>query len=168
MRRQERQIDLARIKDVVESNHILRLGMLSEDYPYVVPVNYGYEWLDDQLVIYIHGARQGKKISSIKANPKVCIEMDHDSEMISGGSIAPDYSTAFSSVIGLGLAEIVTDLEVKKHALDLLMRHETGKGLSNYDLIPDQKVNATAIIKISIEKITGKAHQLPKKDNQDE
>lgn len=43
MRRQERQIDLARIKDVVESNHILRLGMLSEDYPYVVPVNYGYE-----------------------------------------------------------------------------------------------------------------------------
>ncbi|WP_225423239.1 pyridoxamine 5'-phosphate oxidase family protein [Paucilactobacillus nenjiangensis] len=89
MRRQERQIDLARIKDVVESNHILRLGMLSEDYPYVVPVNYGYEWLDDQLVIYIHGARQGKKISSIKANPKVCIEMDHDSEMISGGFNCP-------------------------------------------------------------------------------
>ena len=33
------------------------------DYPYVVPLHFGYEIVDDILYIYVHGYHEGKKFN---------------------------------------------------------------------------------------------------------
>lgn len=70
MRRAKRLVtDIELIKKLVEEVQVVRIAMNGEIYPYVVPVNFGYSWdNNDQLTLYIHGAKEGKE--SINARKK--------------------------------------------------------------------------------------------------
>ena len=49
MRRKKRQVtDLESIKNLVEKSQVVRIALNGEDYPYVVPVNFGYEWNEEK------------------------------------------------------------------------------------------------------------------------
>lgn len=58
----KRQVtDRKSIQNLVEEAQVVRIALNGEDYPYVVPVNYGYEWENDQLTLFVHGATEGKR-----------------------------------------------------------------------------------------------------------
>lgn len=160
MRRKEREIiEKETLKAIVDSAHIVHLGLFDESYPYVVPVNYGYEWTEnEQLILYIHGARQGKKVSLIKKNPNVCIQLDTNHALIEMGRIAEKYSFAYQSIIGYGTATFIDEIEEKIHAIECLMIHETKKDLTHFAPLPENVVIGTGIIKIVIDSLTGKEH----------
>ena len=86
MRRAKRQVtDIELIKKLIEEVQVVRLAINGEIYPYVVPVNFGYSWdNNDQLTLYIHGAKEGKKVSMLEKNPLVAIEMDSHHKLIEG------------------------------------------------------------------------------------
>ena len=70
MRRQDRMVtNIDEIKGILNSTRIIHLGMMDGDYPYVVPLHFGYEIVDDILYIYVHGYHEGKKFNLIKVNP---------------------------------------------------------------------------------------------------
>lgn len=161
MRRKERQIELPEIKAVIEQCKVMHLAMNDQPFPYVVPTNYGYEWQGDTLILYSHGARQGKKRTLIAKDPHVCVEIDGGATLMTAGQSAPDYSAAYQSVIGFGIAELVDDPAVKWHALDLLMQHETGRKLASFDTLADHQIQGVGVIKITIAEFTGKAHHQP-------
>ena len=102
---------------------------MDEEYPYIVPLNYGFEFVDKKLVSYMHGAKEGRKIDLIHKNNKVCVEAECNVEMISGGEIACKYGYAYASLIGNGRVEIVEDTREKIHGLNLLMQSQTGINL---------------------------------------
>ena len=89
MRRQDRRVtDIEEIKGILNSTRIIHLGMMDGDYPYVVPLHFGFEFIDEVLYIYVHGHYEGKKFDLIKANPHVFIEIDgSDEALVSGGDI---------------------------------------------------------------------------------
>lgn len=160
MRRKKRQVtDLETIKNLVEKSQVVRIALNGEDYPYVVPVNYGYEWKDEQLNLYVHGANEGKKVSMIKDNPKVAIEMDGNHKLVEGNRNAASYSYAYQSLIGFGTAELLEDLEERRKALILLMDH-AAKG-ADYDEIPEAMLKRTGIIKITLDSYTMKENVHP-------
>jgi nitroimidazol reductase NimA-like FMN-containing flavoprotein (pyridoxamine 5'-phosphate oxidase superfamily) len=164
MRRKEREIlNLDKIKEVVEDCHIVRLAMFDEPYPYIVPVNFGYHWEESNLTLYIHGARQGKKVDLLKKNTKIAVEMDCNHELIEAGTVAEKYSYAYQSLIGYGDAFIIQDLDEKKQALQLLMTHEVKH--TNYNFPDDKKIAATGVIKIVLSSYTCKEHIHPNKQN---
>ncbi|MEG0373253.1 pyridoxamine 5'-phosphate oxidase family protein [Enterococcus viikkiensis] len=160
MRRQKRQVtDFETIKQMVEESQVLRIAMNGEDYPYVVPVNFGYEWADEELILYVHGASEGKKVSMIKKNPKVAVEMDGKHQLINGSRNAASYSYAYQSLIGFGKAEVVEDLEVKRHALHILMAHAAKD--RPFDEIPEKMLQRTGVIKIVLASYTMKENHHP-------
>ena len=68
MRRQDRRVtDIEEIKGILNSTRIIHLGMMDGDYPYVVPLHFGFECIDEVLYIYVHGHHEGKKFDLIKA-----------------------------------------------------------------------------------------------------
>lgn len=164
MRRRERQIDITEIKTIVEQCRVMHIALNDQPFPYVVPTNYGYEWVDDKLILYSHGARQGKKRTLIAADPHVCVEIDGGAQLMPAGEDAPDYSAAYQSVIGYGEAELVDDPQEKWHALDLLMQHETGRSLATFAELPAHKLNGVGVIKITLAALSGKAHHAPSPD----
>lgn len=160
MRRKDRIVeDFERIREIVECCHVVRIGMFDEEYPYVVPANFGYEWQDNDLILFIHGAKAGKKVDCLKKNPKVCIELDGNHQLMPGGKNAANCSYAYHSFIGYGEADFLTGLQEKKRGLDLLMVHEVKDAV--YDM-PMAIVEKTSVVKIKVTNFTAKEHPMPK------
>ncbi len=76
MKRFEREVvDFELIDAMLKEIHILNLGMNDADgFPYVVPLNFGYEFNADELRVYIHCMKLGKKVDLIQKDNKVCCE----------------------------------------------------------------------------------------------
>ncbi len=156
IRRKDRSVtDLEQIKKVVDDAKILHLGLLDDDFPYIVPLHYGYEYdaEADCFTFYIHGAKVGHKIDLILKNQNVCIELETDVELDPAGDIACQYGSFYSSFIGQGNASIIEDIENKKHALNMLMINQTGMAFE----FTEQMVQAVAVIKVEIANYTVKA-----------
>ena len=77
MRRKDREIlDLDKIESIIAGARYMHLGMFEENYPYVVPLHYGYEMKDGKLTFYVHGAKEGHKLDCLRKNDHVFVEID--------------------------------------------------------------------------------------------
>ena len=71
--REVKEVEL--IKAILDEMDHVHLGMMDEDgYPYVVPLNFGYEIKDNKLYIYTHFSKRGHKLDLLKKNPHVCAQ----------------------------------------------------------------------------------------------
>ena len=153
MRRSDREVtELQQILRIVDGAKILHLGLLDEGCPYVVPMHYGYEYKDGALIFYLHGAREGHKLDLIRRNPSVCVELECETALLSGGDDPCRYSAAFASVIGRGRAELPDDPAQKAEALRRLMLHQTGRDF----VIRPEMTAAVAVIRLVIPDFTAK------------
>lgn len=59
MRRKDREVqDRQEIFDILRRCDTVRIGIQGEKYPYVVPVSFGMEVVNDQAVVYFHCAQK--------------------------------------------------------------------------------------------------------------
>lgn len=159
MTRREREVtDINEIIKILDTAKVAHIGLVDGDEPYVVPMNYGYTMENGKLTIYLHGAKRGRKIDVIRANPKVFFEAECNIIPFEG-DIACRYGIAYESIMGKGLAVIVEDVEEKKKALSLLMKTQTGK-----DFEFEEKMTAfVSIIRIDVSEYTAKYRPMPQK-----
>ena len=156
MTKRERQItDEAQILHILDTAKVLHLGLAVDNEPYVVPMNYGYTMEDGKLTVYVHGAKWGRKLDVIRANPKVFCTLECDVVPFDG-DIACRYGTTYASIMGLGKAEILEDVEEKKKGLSILMNTQTGKDFT----FDDKMVSIVSVIKIDIAEYTAKERPL--------
>ena len=159
MTRREQQItDINEIIDILEKSKVVHVGMIDGDEPYVVPMNYGYIFEEGKLTLYLHGAKRGRKIDALMANPKVFFEMCCDVTPFEG-DVACRYGTTYASIMGRGLASVIEDVEEKKKALTLLMKAQTGKDFT----FEDKLTTVVSIIRIDTLEFTAKKRPFPKK-----
>ena len=72
MRQRARQVtDRALICAMLDEMDVLYLGMNDGEFPYVVPLNFGYTF-DDELTFYFHCAKEGHKLDCLARDPNVC------------------------------------------------------------------------------------------------
>lgn len=152
MTRREREItDINEIINILNKSKVLHLGLVDGDEPYVVPMNYGYEFVEGKLIIYLHGARRGRKLDIIRKNPKVFVEMECDIVPFEG-EVACKYGITYASVMGRGTAVITEDADEKIHALTVLMKTQTGKDFE----FNEKLASVVSIIRIDITEFTAK------------
>jgi nitroimidazol reductase NimA-like FMN-containing flavoprotein (pyridoxamine 5'-phosphate oxidase superfamily) len=152
MRRSEKEIaDRDEIDAVIEGSEVCRLAFAVADQPYLVPASFGY----DGQAIYFHTAATGKKIDCIEANNRVCFELERGVQLIPGSEKACTWSFAFESVIGYGRVSELVTADQKRHGLDRIMRHYSGRSW-DYD---QAALDSTRVWKITIESMTGKRSQ---------
>jgi nitroimidazol reductase NimA-like FMN-containing flavoprotein (pyridoxamine 5'-phosphate oxidase superfamily) len=149
MRRKEKAItDETEIIDILSSETVCRLAFAEKNIPYIVPVNFGYR----NRALYIHSAQEGRKISIIEKNDLVCFEIESGVRMISAGS-ACGFSMAYRSLIGYGKASFLYDSGLKREALNIIMKKQTGSEGWSFS---EKSLEKTAVIKVQIESISGK------------
>ncbi len=139
-----------RMESFLNAAKILRLGFSEEPYPYIVPLHYGWisgqEAEDFMLTFYMHSAKEGRKVELLSHERSVCVEIDRDGGIISGGEEACRYSAAFASFIGFGTASVVTDVEEACKGLSVLMEHQTGRA---WTIRPEQ-AGKVAVLRVKI------------------
>lgn len=154
MRRSDREIkDLKEIIGIMEKCDVCRLALRDEEYPYIVPLNFGLEVKDSQILLYFHGAPEGKKLDLIKKDNRVCFEMDCAHKLVMDKEQG-NCSMNYESVIGRGIIEFVPEKE-KYEALCILMKQYHQKSFSfNKEMMP-----RTAVLRLVVEEVTGKARR---------
>ncbi|MBE6783981.1 MAG: pyridoxamine 5'-phosphate oxidase family protein [Ruminococcaceae bacterium] len=159
MTRREREVtDINKILEILDKAKVVRIGLVDGDEAYVVPMNYGYTYENEKLTLYLHGARRGRKLDLMRANPKVFFEMDCDIVPFEG-EVACKYGITYSSIMGRGLATIVEDPEEKMKALSILMKTQTGKDFE----FNEKLVSVVAVIRIDAVEFTAKHRPAPVK-----
>lgn len=157
MRRTDREVtDTEEIQQIFDDCKVCRIGLMDEDGPYIVPMNYGYIREEGKMVLYFHGAKEGKKIDLIRKNPQVGIEIDYRHELIEGNT-ACQYSYLFASIIGKGTASIIDNPKEKLKALNVIMKHQTGKDFDEFQKNPMLE-KAVAIIRVDLKEYSCKKH----------
>jgi nitroimidazol reductase NimA-like FMN-containing flavoprotein (pyridoxamine 5'-phosphate oxidase superfamily) len=96
--------------------------------PYLVPLNFGFEYREGILVLYFHCAAEGRKLDILRNNGArpICFEMDGAHRLIENPQ-GCGYSFGYESVIGKGTVEFIEDREGKVRGLELLLRHQSGQ-----------------------------------------
>ena len=150
MRRKEREItDKAVLEQLLMQTQICRLGLYDGKWPYVVPVNMGYE----AGRIYFHSSKKGKKMEILRHSPNVCFEVDSDVEIVTG-ELPCNWTTNYKSVIGFGTAVILEDEAEKLAGMRVIMRRHGGPT----EGFKPESLAATVVVRIDIASMTGKAN----------
>jgi nitroimidazol reductase NimA-like FMN-containing flavoprotein (pyridoxamine 5'-phosphate oxidase superfamily) len=127
MRRTDREItDIGEKLGILGKAKVLRLAMTLDNQPYVVPLNFGFEYTGGRLFLYFHCAQTGRKANILSKNSRVCFEVDGEHRLVTGEA-ACEYGFSYESVIGFGEAEPLEEESEKVRALTILMKHQTGQ-----------------------------------------
>ncbi|MGA2207799.1 MAG: pyridoxamine 5'-phosphate oxidase family protein [Terracidiphilus sp.] len=156
MRRHDRALAEAEAREILARAEHGVLATAGEDgWPYAVPLN--HVLVGDAL--YVHCAFEGHKLENIAHEERVSYCA------VAGATVVPSMlSTLYESAIVFGRAALVTDGDEKRRALKLLMERFCGTGEETDKQFEEhmRKNRAgrdTAVIRIQIERITGKAHR---------
>lgn len=157
MRRKDREVtDFETIVGIIDACEIIRIGLADGDFPYIVPLNFGYTVEDRQICFYIHGAMAGRKYEMLKKNPLCSFEMDLPLEMdcmVEEG----DVTMRYKSVMGKCRVEFL-DGEARQSAIDdvIMARHEETKHF-DYNR---EVVKRTAVAKLTVLELSAKVNPI--------
>jgi nitroimidazol reductase NimA-like FMN-containing flavoprotein (pyridoxamine 5'-phosphate oxidase superfamily) len=138
--------------DILNRGDVCHIALVDDKSPYVVALNYGFEWIDSSLILYFHCSKSGKKWDVIKNNNLGCFIVDVDHDLVRSEKDC-DWGMKYKSVVGRGRLEVVFKEREKKKGLDLLMQHYSDKFDFGYDC---KAVSETTVLKMVVTEITGK------------
>lgn len=140
MRRKDREItDFHEIIEIIKKCDVCRIALNDEEFPYIVPLNFGLDVEGEQVYFYFHAAMEGKKLELIEKDNRATFEMDCDHKFILYEE-RMSCTMGYASVIGHGYIENVAD-EVKYEALKILMRQYHAEDFKfNTDMMKVTKV----------------------------
>ena len=152
MRRKDREItDRSGIIRILERCRVCRIAMVDKGRPYIVPMNFGYEYNDQALTLFFHSAAEGQKIDILKTSGCVCFEADCGHELVESDDACKN-GFLYESVIGEGNAVFITENDEKKYALNRIMMHQCGRNF----VFKDDSVKNVAVFKINVTAVSGK------------
>ncbi len=152
MRRSDREIkNFEDIIHIMERCDVCRLALNDDGYPYILPLNFGMEVKGNQIVLYFHGATEGKKYELMAKDRRASFEMDCSHRLVLD-EVQGNCTMEYESVIGKGVIEMVSD-EDKYDALCILMKHYHREAFPfNKAVMPK-----TNVWRLTVETVTGKA-----------
>lgn len=134
MRRQDREITgFENIINVMRGCTVCHVAFFDDPYPYVVPMTFGLEVTEgDEVSLYFHGAREGRKHDLIERNNRVGFVMETTRGIVTGPQVgACECTMEFESVMGTGTMEYVAE-EEKVAALQTMLRQYDVREGENY------------------------------------
>lgn len=152
MRRKDREIkDFDEILKIMDKCDTCRLALFDEEYPYIVPLNFGKEVIDGQLYLYFHCAKEGTKLDLIRKNNKASFEMDCEHNILLYVE-RMSCTMGYESVIGQGEIEFVEGDEEKLRALRILMNQYHSPDFQ----FNTAMVKGTTVFRLKVNNMTGK------------
>lgn len=155
MRRKDREVtDEAKIDEIISRCHCCRIGFNDSGEVYIVPLNFGYVKRGEKRCFYFHSAKEGRKIDLVKEGCGVGFEMDCGYRVHPGEAPCDCYAE-FSSIIGSGNVEIVTDPQEKILGLQSLMKQAAGEENCEFRT---EMLDAVCVLRLDVDRLTCKVH----------
>lgn len=141
--------------DMLDLSCYLTLALHDTPYPYIVPMNFGYDWEDGQEkpTFYLHMATQGYRLSLIEKDPHVALNVSvfHDRF---GKTAYRNENHDYRSVNAFGR---IVEIEDEQEAIHALGKICVQSGRPNVVRIPQGERVRMRLFKVEVDQITGKA-----------
>jgi len=146
-------LDEIEITALIKTGNHITLALCADDIPYVVTMSYGFDDVNNRL--YFHCANKGDKLEYINKNSNVCGTIIKDN-----GYIKTKCDHDYESLIIRGKILVVNDLDEKKHALQVMLKHleKDPKPIFERNITDDDSYNKITILRMNIESIIGKKY----------
>lgn len=144
--------DQAELEAVLGRAKVLRLGMSYQGQPYVVPMSFGWE----PGRVWLHTGPKGWKLSIVRANPRVCFEVEDLVEYLPAEGPC-SWNCRYRTVLGFGRARVAESEAERRHGLGVIAAHYAGAG--PFDP-PEKHLAAATVICVEVERLFGKANKL--------
>lgn len=158
MRRKNLEVkDKNVIEGILRECKVCRISVFDDGKPYIIPMNFGYDYDGEKMTLYFHSALEGRKTAAIKNGETACFEMDCGHKLIEAEK-ASGYTYAFKSIIGWGNPQVISDTDEKITALNKLMHAQTGR---YFDMSGEKAVvDKTLVFKIETKDFTCKVKKV--------
>ncbi|MCI7801039.1 pyridoxamine 5'-phosphate oxidase family protein [Eubacterium sp.] len=148
MRRIKQQLDNSEVLDILKSNTTCTLALIGENgYPYSLPISYCY----DEGNIYFHCAKVGHKIDCIKNCDSISLSVIEHDEIIE-----EKFTDKYKSVVVFGKVEIIDDEKEIRRLCRKMFAALCPNVSDGIEKEIEQFIEQTAVVKITIEHMTGK------------
>ena len=150
VRRKDREItEPDEIHQVLKATKYVTIALCMEGEPYLVALSHGYD--QTRNCLYFHCAPEGKKLTYAKANPKVW------GQAVLDFGVTQECNYAYKSVHFSGKLSLITNLNEKKHAMEVLIRQVSLDPEEKLAKIKPEKLESTTMGRIDINYISGKS-----------
>ena len=150
MRRKDRRIPEEEALELLKRCEYAVLATVDakDGSPYCVPVSPVYSG----GCLYFHCARRGQKNDNIQNDARVCLTCVGATKLL-----PEEFSTKYESVVVYGKAEFLTDKTEQIEALRKLCEKYASSNMDAFDGELAKSLGRTAVCRIQIEEISGKA-----------
>ena len=154
IRRADRAItDDAEIADLLCQADICRIATSLNDQPFISANTF---WYDGER-IFFHTATEGRTLSNVQHNPRVCLEVDWRGRWLPAKT-ALAFSVEYTGVVVFGRARLLEDAAERERALQGLLDKyfpDLKPGV-DYRPITAEELEVTAVFAVDIETWSGK------------
>ena len=155
MRRKDLAVTQPEAMDlIIRACDCIRIALTDGDYPYIIPMNFGYQRVDGQAVFYLHSAGEGHKVSLFRKEQRCGFELDTHRQLKTGAT-ACAFSMAYESIAGNGDLVELTDSAEKTAALRVIM--STYSDQSDWDF-PEETLKKTCVFRLNVQAMSGRKH----------
>ncbi len=147
------------IERILDTCKYLHLGVSGGDMPYVVTLNYGYEWdeEDGHLVLFLHTSRKAHLLEVIEKNRNCAFNMECNVRPFSGPMPCRN-GMAYESIMGSGKITVLESTDERIHGLVRIMKTQTGEEENRFD---ERMVSIVSVLRIDVKKMRAKKRDLP-------
>lgn len=139
---------LKEMERVLREERVGYLGLSRDGSPYVIPLNYCY--IDGKIVF--HCAHEGKKLDSLRSNPRVCFTVGRQSGGMTRHPQGASCHTDADSVVCYGMGRIVEDKEERRIVLNEFNRRFEPAA----EEITEEAASTCCAVEIAVEEMTGR------------
>lgn len=160
MRRKDREItDFAEIVAIMEQCEVCHVAFNGEEYPYVVPMNFGLSVAGETVTLYFHGAQTGKKHELLRRSNKVSFVMARTHPIVTGPQVGECEATMeYESVMGTGILEYVSEADKVGGLKTILAHYQVVEGEKYH--FHQEVVPKVAVLRLRVNDLTAKRRQL--------
>ena len=153
MRRKDRELtDGAEMDEILDKALVGHLGLCDEGEPYVLPMNFAAL----KGALYLHSAREGRKLGILERNPRACFSVQTDMELAPSPR-ACGWGMTYRSVLLFGAISLVDSEEEKGEAMTALMKKCANPDFAHV-FTPSELASVT-VLRLDWNERTGKARR---------
>ena len=155
--------DKDQVHAILDQGFICHVGFVVDGQPYVIPT--GYARLGGQ--IYIHGSAASRMLRSAGGGVDVCVTVTLVDGFVLARSVF-HHSMNYRSVVVLGKARLVTDVEEKRAALRCFTNHIVAGRWEEARQPTEQELKATSVLALPLQEVSAKVRTGPPVDDEED
>jgi len=151
------------INQILDEGFVCHVGFVSDGQPYVIPT--GYARVGDEL--YIHGSAASRMLRHLEKGIEMCVTVTLLDGLVMARA-AFSHSMNYRSVVVLGKAILVEDVEEKMAALQAITEHIVPGRWAETRWPTPQELKATSVLKLPLAEASAKIRTGGPKDKEED